>query len=118
MDQWMSFTFGIEPKKKPEPPEVEMEAEDDQDVLKSAMKSSNSTGAATWIGRLSYQWFCMDDKLKVLHEFFPDFNQVPAYHDISKEVNRRWKSLTAERKQHYIDIATYQYEQQFGPIKL
>jgi len=115
-------------------PEV-MEEEDDQQVIKVAMKSqqqqncsaataTSSNGAtaamnkeaANWIGRLSYQWFCMDEKLRVLHDLFPDRRIVPNHLDIMREVNQRWKNLTPERKQRYVDIATYQYEKKFGPV--
>jgi len=117
LDEWIRNTLGI--VTKPKQPEVEIEAEDDQQVMKEAarsqqMSNGSSVAAANWIGRLSYQWFCMEEKLRVLHDLYPSFEEVPLYLEIIREVNRRWKTLAPKRKQHYIDIATYQYEKKFG----
>ena len=92
------------------------EDDDDEVVIEAAIKNGSNLGPATWIGRLSYQWFCMEEKLNVLHSCFPNFQEVPLYIDITREVNRRWKALSPARKQHYIEIATYQYETEFGPV--
>lgn len=66
-----------------------------------------------WIGRMSYKWFCMDQKLLVLHTFPRHF--WPTYLDIIREVSRRWKNLEPDRKAHYVQIATYEYEKQQNP---
>ena len=49
----------------------------------------------------------MEEKLKVLHSCCPNFQDVPLYTDITREVNRHWKALNPEKIQHYIEIATY-----------
>ena len=126
MDDWIRQTFdiAIKPKESKVVTEIEKKSREGLDC-----QVDNAKEAATmiegnkrpdvfrreWIGRLSYQWFCMDTKLKVLHDLYPSLTEVPAYLDVIRQVNQRWKTLPKEEKQLYLDIATHQFEKEYGP---
>jgi len=62
------------------------------------------------VGREALGWFRMDNRIHVLHQLYPDRRVNPDLVEINNEINRRWKALTPNQKDHYIQIAVHQYE--------
>jgi len=73
-----------------------------EDNLNAHIKKSHNNA----VQKLSYEWFCMNNRLKIL-KTYPD-DVVPSINAINRELNNRWKHLSDSRHGFYEEIAIYQ----------
>ena len=70
--------------------------------MNAHIKKSHNTA----VQKLSYEWFCMNNRLKILRTYPADV--IPTINEINRELNNRWKHLSDSRRGFYEEIAIYQ----------
>ena len=58
-----------------------------EDNLNAHIKKSHNNA----VQKLSYEWFCMNNRLKILRTY-PD-DVIPSINALNRELNNRWKHL-------------------------